>query len=244
MYGLIGYPLGHSFSADFFNSKFKNENLDEVYQLFPLTEISEINRLLALNPGLKGLNVTIPYKEQVLPYLTDISDEAAQIGAVNVIKIFHEGDETKLIGYNTDVIGFKESLAPLLTANMRRALVLGSGGASHAVRYALEKMGISATTVSRHPCDNKISYSDITPDIMSEHRLIVNTTPLGMWPNVDKCPPIPYSCLSELHLCFDLVYNPHETLFMRKAAENGAKVKNGLEMLHRQALAAWDIWTL
>lgn len=239
MYGLIGNPLGHSFSADFFNKKFEREGIDEHYSLFPLDNIGELTPLLASKPGLKGLNVTIPYKRQVIPFLSEISDAAREIGAVNVIKI---GSDGKLSGHNTDSIGFHNSIAPLLESHMKKALVLGTGGASLAVEYVLRSLGLEVTKVSRTDSEGVITYSDITPGIMESHHVIVNTTPLGTWPNTEASPDIPYHLLTSGHLCHDLVYNPETTEFMRRSAEYGAKVKNGLEMLIGQALAAWEIW--
>lgn len=239
MYGLIGNPLGHSFSADFFNKKFEREGIDEHYSLFPLENIGELTPLLASNPGLKGLNVTIPYKRQVIPFLSEISDAAREIGAVNVIKIDSDG---KLSGHNTDSIGFRNSIAPLLEPHMKKALVLGTGGASLAVEYVLRSLGLEVTKVSRTDSEGVITYSDLTPGIMESHHVIVNTTPLGTWPNTEASPDIPYHLLTPGHLCHDLVYNPETTEFMRRSAEYGAKVKNGLEMLIGQALAAWEIW--
>lgn len=240
MYGLIGYPLGHSFSAGFFNDKFKNEGIDEHYNLFPIEHIDVLPELLKKHPDLKGLNVTIPYKEKVIPFLAAISDDAKEIGAVNVIAVSDNGKTLK--GFNTDAIGFRESLLPLLKPEMNKALVLGTGGASKAVAYVLKKLGIEVRFVSRHEGVGYYKYEDLTPEVIAENRIIVNTTPLGMWPNTEACPDLPYSSLSDSHLCYDLVYNPEITTFMRKSAEMGATVKNGLEMLHRQALAAWDIW--
>jgi shikimate dehydrogenase len=240
MYGLIGNPLGHSFSADFFNKKFADEGIDEVYKLFPLKDISELKDLLLTHPGLKGLNVTIPYKQQVIRYLTDIDDDARRIGAVNVIKI-SDGDKT-LKGYNTDAIGFHDTIAPLIKPHMHGALVLGTGGASKAVIHVLKKMGFEVLSVSRHKSDATITYDEITPELLERFHVIVNTTPLGMWPDIEKAPGIPYEALSPLHLCYDLVYNPEVTEFMRRCAAEGATVKNGLDMLHGQALAAWRIW--
>ena len=242
MFALIGKPLAHSFSADFFNEKFKREGIDNKYILAPLDSISEVTRLLDDHPDLQGFNVTIPYKQQIIPYLDALSHEAREIGAVNVVKVSHRGGKRFLKGYNSDAIGFKNSIAPLLKPDMTKALILGTGGASHAVEYVLRSLGIECVKVSRTPADGRIIYSDLSEAVMAAHLVIVNTTPLGTWPNTDTCPDIPYHLLSPRHLCFDLVYNPSITLFMKKAAENGATVKNGLEMLHLQALAAWDIW--
>lgn len=240
MYGLIGNPIKHSFSADFFNSKFKREGIDEEYRLFQLEKIDDLKELLTEHKDLKGLNVTIPYKQQVIPYLDGLSDEAREIGAVNVIKISEGGH--RLEGLNSDAVGFRDSIKPLLRPHMRKALILGTGGASRAVEYVLRKEGLEVMKVSRKGKDGLLSYSDMTQEVMSEFHVIVNTTPLGMWPKTDTCPDIPYPLLTPGHLCFDLVYNPETTLFMQKASEMGATVKNGLEMLHGQAIAAWKIW--
>jgi len=241
MYGLIGNPLGHSFSADFFNRKFEKEGIDERYELFPLPEIDTLTSLLKEHTDLKGLNVTIPYKEEVIPYLTNLSDDAKEIGAVNVIKISDNGKN--LTGYNSDATGFHDTILPLIKPYMRKALVLGTGGASRAVLYVLRNLGLEVKKVSRNPDKGEISYNGLTPEIMESHHVIVNTTPLGMWPNTEQAPSIPYGLLTPLHLCYDLVYNPDVTMFMKLSAKQGATVKNGLDMLHGQALAAWKIWT-
>lgn len=242
MYGLIGEKISHSFSADFFNKKFDKEGINEKYFLFPLSTIEDFPSLIETHPDLKGLNVTIPYKQTVIPYLDSLSDEAIEIGAVNVIKFIKNKDGRYLKGYNSDAIGFRESLLPLLKEDMDKALVLGTGGASKAVEYILKNLGLKVTLVSRTPGENQIGYEDINEEVMNENKLIVNTTPVGMFPNIENSPSIPYNLLSTNHLCYDLVYNPLETEFLKRAKENGASVKNGLEMLHLQALAAWDIW--
>ncbi|MDE6534939.1 MAG: shikimate dehydrogenase [Muribaculaceae bacterium] len=244
LYGLIGYPLGHSFSAQFFNEKFSREGIDASYRSFELEDIGELMELLAELPELKGLNVTIPYKEQILPYLTWISPEASLIGAVNTVKIIHdeEGNVTALEGYNTDAPAFARTLAPLLPPKAISALVLGTGGASKAVCAALSALGVEYKLVSRTPDAGQLGYDHLTPEIMAANKLIVNTTPLGMSPKTEACPPIPYDELTGEHLCYDLIYNPETTLFMSRAAEQGATVKNGLDMLHLQALLAWNIW--
>ncbi len=239
MYGLIGKPLGHSFSANFFNKKFAKEGIPEHYELFPLDSIELLPQLLSSHPDLKGLNVTIPYKQQVIPYLASLDKDAAEIGAVNVIKIQEDGS---LKGYNSDAIGFRNSLMPLLKPHMKRALVLGTGGASKAVIHVLKQLGFEVLNVSRKAKGEIISYDELTPEIIASHHVVVNTTPLGMWPNIDEAPAIPYHLLTPDHLCYDLVYNPEETSFMRRSAQYGATVKNGLEMLHGQAIAAWEIW--
>lgn len=241
-YGLIGEKLGHSFSADFFNKKFDEEGIQDSYMLFPIPSIKSFPTILTTYKNLKGLNVTIPYKQEVIEYLDSLSEEAEQIGAVNVIKISRENDKIKLTGHNSDSIGFEKSLLPLLRPDITKALVLGTGGASKAVSYVLDKLCIKYKLVSRNPGPDRISYSDLDEKTMSEYKLIINTTPLGMYPDIETCPPIPYHFISPEHICYDLVYNPHITEFLKRAESHGAKIKNGLEMLHLQALAAWDIW--
>ena len=242
-YGLLGYPLGHSFSRNYFNQKFEAERIDAEYLNFEIPEIKEIKNVIKENPELNGLNVTIPYKEQVIPYLDDLDEDARLIGAVNVIK-FSKGlfGKVKLKGYNSDIIGFKQSIEPLLKEHHRKALILGKGGASKAVFQGLKQLGVASTFVSRKAKEYCITYEEITPKVMEQYTVIVNTTPLGMYPNVNACPDIPYDLLTSDHLLYDLLYNPDETLFMRKGKEKGAVVKNGLEMLLLQAFAAWEIW--
>lgn len=243
LYGLIGYPLGHSFSQDYFNQKFDAEHIDARYVNFEIPEIEDFKRVIDDNPNLGGLNVTIPYKQQVIALLDEMDDEAAEIGAVNVIKFIRRPTgELILKGYNSDCIGFRDSLAPMLTEDMTRALVLGTGGASRAVSYALRSLGIEVQLVSRSSRPGVLTYQELTPEIMDGHKIIVNTTPLGMYPKVDECPDIPYRLLTSRHICYDLLYNPDITEFMRRSAANGAEVKNGLEMLLLQAFAAWNIW--
>lgn len=242
-YGLIGYPLGHSFSRKFFNEKFAAESIDAQYINFEIPCIEEFPRIIAENPELRGLNVTIPYKQQVMQYLDNISPEAKAIGAINVIKVEHFNGKTQLTGYNSDVIGFVNSLRPLLQPHHKKALILGTGGASKAIHYGLEeKLGIETLFVSRNRREGVITYSDITTDTLKEYEVIVNCTPTGMFPHVDECPPLPYDALSPDNLLYDLVYNPEETLFMKKGTEQGATVKSGLEMLLLQAIAAWEYW--
>lgn len=242
LYGLIGFPLGHSFSRNFFNTKFSDENINAEYVNFELPTISLFRDTINANPNLCGLNVTIPYKRQVMPLLDSIDSAAAAIGAVNVIRFIRTDSGVELRGYNSDVVGFTESIRPMLHADCRKALVLGTGGASMAVVHGLRSLGIEPLYVSRTPEKGQLSYSDINAEIMNDHLVIVNTTPLGMHPKVDTCPDLPYHLLTPRHICFDLVYNPTETLFMKNAAAHGAQVKNGLEMLHLQALEAWKIW--
>ena len=244
-YGLIGYPLGHSFSRKFFTEKFAKEGIDAQYLNFEIPSIEEFPNIIKNNPTLKGLNVTIPYKQQVMQYLDDISEEAKAIGAVNVVKcqLSTVNCQLHLTGYNSDVIGFVESIKPLLKPHHKKALILGTGGASKAIRYGLEKkLGMKTLFVSRSAREGVITYEDITPEVLREYEVIVNCSPVGMYPNVDECPALPYEAMSERHLLYDLVYNPLETLFMKRGAEQGATVKNGLEMLHLQAIASWEFW--
>lgn len=245
MYGLIGYPLGHSFSKEYFSKKFNDLKIDEEYNLFPIKDITEMSKLITFYSGqLKGLNVTIPYKELILKYLTKIETDAAIIGAVNVIKVIYDNGIPALIGYNTDWQGFLASLKPLLTGrtDIYQALVLGTGGASKAIAYALNKIGVDCTFVSRYRSNGDVTYMDLDSDIISSHRLIVNTTPLGTYPSINTCPDIPYDSISNNHICFDLVYNPEKTEFLKKCENRGATIKNGLEMLHIQADLSWQIW--
>ena len=242
IYGLIGFPLGHSFSQRYFNQKFQAEDINAEYLNFEIPDISLLKDVLAENPTLSGLNVTIPYKEQVIPMLDDMDSQAGRIGAVNVIKIIRNGDSIRLKGFNSDIIGFSDSIYPLLNTDRKKALILGTGGASKAIAVGLKNMGVDYIQVSRTKRPGMITYSEITPEIMESHRVIVNCTPLGMYPHVDECPDIPYHLLTPGHLCYDLLYNPDVTLFMKKASEHGAETKNGLEMLLLQAFASWNIW--
>lgn len=242
-YGLIGYPLGHSFSRNFFNEKFASEDIDAEYVNFEIPSIEEFPGIIIRNPELAGLNVTIPYKEQIIPYLDELDSDAKAIGAVNVIKLEQTKGKRKLIGYNSDVIGFTRSIEPLLEPYHTKALILGTGGASKAVHYGLKKLGVDTLFVSRARRDEMtVTYGDLTPGLMEEYKVIVNCTPVGMYPKADESPCIPYQCLTPKHLLYDLLYNPDTTLFMRKGAEQGAVVKNGLEMLLLQAFGAWEIW--
>lgn len=241
-YGLIGYPLGHSFSKNFFNDKFESEKIDAEYNNFEIPNIDLFPEIISLNPELRGLNVTIPYKQSVMDYLDEVTPEARAIGAVNVIRV--EGTKNKrLVGYNSDVIGFVRSIEPILSSHHRKALVLGTGGASKAIIYGLEqKLGIETLTVSRTKRDGCITYEDITAEMLKEYEIVVNCTPKGMFPHTDECPDIPYEHLSYNNVLYDLVYNPDETMFMKEGAKRGAVVKNGLEMLILQAIASWDFW--
>lgn len=242
LYGLIGHPLGHSFSKDFFNQKFQSENIDAQYLNFDIPTIELLNEILT-RQQIKGLNVTIPYKEKVIPFLDELSEEAKSIGAVNVIKVYQQENKIRLKGFNTDVIGFTESLQPLLNPTHKKALILGTGGASKAVQFGLQQLNIETLFVSRRSCDNTLTYSQLTPKVMKEHTVVINCTPVGMHPHTDECPEIPYEFIGESHILYDLVYNPEETLFLKKGKAVGATTKNGLEMLLLQAKAAWNIWT-
>ena len=250
-YGLIGYPLGHSFSRKFFTEKFEQEDIDAQYLNFEIPSIEEFPNIIASHPELRGLNVTIPYKQQVMQYLDEISPEAKAIGAVNVVRCQRStvNCQPKLTGYNSDVIGFVESIKPLLKPHHEKALILGTGGASKAIHYGLEeKLGMETLFVSRKlstvNCQlSTITYNDITKDLLQDYTVIVNCSPVGMFPKVNECPALPYEAMNENHLLYDLVYNPLETLFMKKGAAQGATVKNGLEMLHLQAIASWEFWT-
>lgn len=241
-FGLIGYPLGHSFSKNYFNEKFHSENIDAEYVNFEIPSIKDFPHVLLHNPNLAGMNVTIPYKEQVIPYLDELDPDAKAIGAVNVIKIVRQKGKTKLIGHNSDIIGFMQSIEPLLESQHKKALILGTGGASKAVFHGLKKLGVEAKFVSRTPKEGMFTYEDLTPEVMEEYKVIVNCTPVGMYPRADEYPNIPYECITPNHLLYDLLYNPNTTLFMKKGADKGAVTKNGLEMLLLQAFGAWDIW--
>ncbi len=242
-YGLIGYPLGHSFSAGYFNKKFEEQKRDAVYSNYEIADIKEIEQVLAENPELKGLNVTIPHKQHVMPYLAEISPEAKAIGAVNVVKVMHQPDgKVVLKGYNSDVIGFMRSIEPLLKPIHKKALILGTGGASLAIDYGLKKLGLETLKVSRRAQEGMITYDDITAETLREYPVIVNCSPVGMYPHVDECPQLPYEAMNEETLLYDLVYNPEETLFLKKGSEQGATVKNGLEMLILQAIASEEFW--
>lgn len=241
-YGLIGFPLTHSFSRGFFNDKFLAEGLNARYDNYELHSIAEFPAALRDNPKLRGLNVTIPYKEQVMVYLDELDATAAEVGAVNVIKFIPSRGGIRLKGYNSDVIGFSRSIEYLIKRHHRAALILGTGGASKAVRYALQKLGLETLSVSRYPQVGEIGYTQITKELLQEFTVIVNTTPLGMYPNVNDAPDIPYEYLCDDHLLYDLLYNPNETKFLRLGKERGATVVNGLEMLLLQAEASWEIW--
>jgi len=240
-FGLIGFPLGHSFSKKFFTEKFKQENIDAQYDLYELANLLELENLLT-ETELYGLNVTIPYKEQVIQYLDELDDTAAEIGAVNVIKFIRKVGSLSLKGYNSDAIGFENSLAPLLKPYHQKALILGTGGASKAIDYTLRKLGITTTFVSRTAKPDSLTYDQLNEDILNKNLVIINASPVGTFPHADECPNIPYQFLTDKHLLFDAVYNPAETLFLKKGKEQKAQVLNGEEMLTGQAIAAWKIW--
>ena len=239
-YGLIGYPLTHSFSQKYFTEKFEREGItDCTYSNFSLPQIGELAGVLA-DPELRGFNITIPYKQAVLDYLHSKSDVVAAIGACNCIRI--EGGQ--LTGYNTDVVGFEQSMVRHLAPHHSRALVLGTGGAAKAVEWVLQRLGIEYVLVTRRPRAGSadMSYQQVTAEVLAEATLIINTTPLGMHPHVEECPPLPYEVLTPRHYLFDLIYNPARTLFLRKGEERGAVVENGHEMLILQAEESWRIW--
>ena len=242
-YGLIGYPLGHSFSSSYFNQKFEDEGICAVYENFEIPTIDALEEVLGLNPNLKGLNVTIPYKEKVLQYLDSISPEARAIGAVNVIRVTHEGNDIKLKGYNSDVIGFTKSIEPMLDKKWHhKALILGTGGASKAVNYGLHNLGLETVFVSRYERPDTIQYDKITPDVVREYNVIVNCTPVGMYPKTEECPQLPYEAMDSHTILYELIYNPDVTLFMKRGAQYGAKTKDGHDMLLLQAFASWEFW--
>lgn len=241
-YGLIGYPLGHSFSISYFNQKFADEGLDAVYENFEIPTIDALTEVIETNPNLRGLNVTIPYKEKVMPFLDVVSPEARAIGAVNVIKVEHQGNNAILKGYNSDVIGFTRSIEPMLEKNHKKALILGTGGASKAIQYGLKSLGLESVLVSRYDRPDTIQYKEVTPEIVKEYNVIVNCTPCGMYPHTEECPELPYEAMDSNTILYDLIYNPDETLFMKNGEKYGATTKNGLEMLLLQAFASWDFW--
>jgi shikimate dehydrogenase len=238
-YGLVGKNISYSFSQAFFSVKFEKEKRKDTYQNFDINVIEEFRNILVQNPDLKGLNVTIPYKEKVLPYLDKIDKEAKKIGAVNTIKIKRDG---KLIGYNTDHHGFAKALSNLFPLYSKTALILGTGGASKAITYVLDAMNFDYKTVSRTKKGKTIIYEELTKELMANHCLIVNCTPLGTFPNFKECPNIPYEFLTKQHVLFDLIYNPKETEFLKRGFAKGARVTNGLKMLEYQAKKSWKIW--
>jgi shikimate dehydrogenase len=242
-YGLIGYPLGHSFSKKYFTEKFRRERLDDcLYELFPIPDINLLPSLPEQEKDLCGLNVTIPYKSAVIHFLDFISPEAKEIGAVNVVKIKWEQDRVILSGYNSDATGFEKSLLPHLGSRRGEAIILGTGGSSRAVAYVLKKIGMNMIFVSRKRVKGKITYDELDRETIQKSTLIVNTTPLGMFPEIDSKPPLDYSALTKDQILYDLVYNPELTSFLREGQERGCHVINGLKMLHIQAERSWEIW--
>ena len=242
VYGLIGNPLGHSFSPGYFNEKFLCENLpNRQYKLFPLIHAQDIIGLLNQNPEIEGLNVTIPYKREIIDFLDELDPIAAKIGAVNTIKVIRSSKGIYLKGYNTDIVGFQYSCSGL--RKKIKAIVLGTGGSAKAINFVLNQLQIPYFSVSREPKkSNEIRYDDLNEDLVKNHHLIINTTPVGMAPNIDKCPQFPFQYLSPDHFLFDLIYNPAETQFLKKGLQQGASIQNGALMLELQAERSWEIW--
>ncbi len=239
-FGLIGKNISYSFSKSFFNEKFERENLkDCTYENFDFQDISELPILLKNNPNINGMNVTIPYKEAIIPYLNKLSKKASKIGAVNVVKISKKG---KLKGYNSDCYGFKKALQPLLQKHHKKALILGTGGASKGVAFALEELGIEYAFVSRSGNSNTIPYDKIDQNTFDEYQIFINASPVGTFPNIEECPDLPYQFFTKNHIAFDLIYNPEVTEFLKRANEKESQTKNGYDMLVFQAEKSWDIW--
>ncbi len=240
VYGLLGKSLKHSFSKQYFSDKFASLDIEAKYLNFEIEEANQFVHLLKTEPNLCGLNVTVPFKTDIIPFLDSLSAEAKEIGAVNTIKIV----DGKTEGYNTDWIGFRDSIKPFLALGMEKALILGTGGASKAVAYALKPLGIELLYASRNPIGpNSYSYQQLNETALGFLKLVINTTPVGMFPNEAQCPDIPYGAIGEGHLLYDLIYNPQETIFLKKGKENGAETVNGLSMLRIQAEKSWEIWT-
>ncbi|MEA3444461.1 MAG: shikimate dehydrogenase [Bacteroidota bacterium] len=238
-YGLIGYPLGHSFSKKYFSKKFLKEGIDACYENYPIKDIDEFPKLIQSKPNLFGLNVTVPYKEKIIPYLDELDETAREVGAVNTIRIFRNDNVIRTKGFNTDVFGFEETIIHELKNLHKSALILGTGGSSKAVAYVLKKLAIDYYFVSRKSTNGIFSYFDLSSETINKNLIIINTTPLGMYPNIDESPAIDYSAITGKHLLIDLIYNPEETLFLKKGKANGATCLNGLKMLHYQADKAW-----
>jgi len=243
IYGLIGHPLGHSFSKNYFTDKFENEGIEARYLNFDIESIDTLIDVIATNPNLRGFNITLPYKEKIIPFLDEITKEAREIGAVNVVKVIRRGNHIKLKGFNSDLQGFVKSITPLIRPHHKKALILGTGGASKAIQYGLTNiLGIDSVLVSRYNRPGTVTYSDIDAEAVKEYEVIVNCTPIGMYPNIKDYPPLPYESMSSNNLLYDLIYNPDTTTFMNLGKASGAIVKNGLEMLLLQAHASWNIW--
>lgn len=244
-FGLLGHPLTHSFSRGYFTNKFRDEHLDAQYLNFDLENLSLFDQIFSDHPDLAGMNVTIPYKQQVISFLDALDPEAEAMGAVNVIRVVYRNGKRLLIGYNSDFKGFEDSIRPLLPAGEAlEALVLGTGGASKAVVYALRRLGVTPVYVSRNPVEGGFTYDELTPELLKRFRVIVNTTPVGMYPHVNEKPLLPYEGITASHICYDLIYNPEETAFLAEARRRGAVTCNGSKMLIGQALEAWRIWNL
>jgi shikimate dehydrogenase len=242
-FGLIGYPLGHSFSKTYFAGKFQNENIEDcAYDNYPLTDLNQLQKLIIEEPDLCGLNVTIPYKSEIFRYLDVTENEAKEIGAVNVLKIKRLDGKVKLYGFNSDVTGIRDTLLPYINSDLKHAVVLGTGGSSKAVCYVLKKLGLEVTQISRIRKPGISDYSDLNSQLFDKTGLIINTTPVGMFPDIESKPDINYSLLNQKHILFDLVYNPEKTSFLKAGEEQGCKVLSGLKMLHSQAERAWKIW--
>ncbi len=243
IFGLIGYPLSHSFSEKYFTTKFLREGIrDAIYKTMPIDHIDKLPLLISETQNINGLNVTIPYKEQVMKYIHSLDPIAQEINAVNTLHFTRKQGQLHICGHNTDAWGFEHSIKPMLKPHHKKALVLGTGGAAKAVEYVLRKLGIQYLYVSRTAREGLINYCDLNESLMNEYTIVINTSPVGMYPNIDSCPYLPYECITPRHIFYDLVYNPEETKFMRLAKEKGAATKNGLEMLHLQAEKAWMIW--
>ncbi|MCG8580945.1 MAG: shikimate dehydrogenase [Bacteroidales bacterium] len=241
-FGLIGFPLAQSFSQKYFTQKFKDENIDARYLNFEMEDINELPELLEHHAYIAGFSITIPHKENIFKYLNEFDASARDIEACNVVKVTWKNKTPILKGYNTDVIGFAASIKPLLKEHHNKALILGTGGAAKAVAYGLKNLDLDYKYVSRNKKTDSLTYSELNKDILDEFQVLVNCTPLGMYPNTDQCPELPYHLLSDKHLLYDLTYNPETTQFMKNGLTHGASAKNGLEMLHLQAEAAWKIW--
>lgn len=242
-YGLIGYPLGHSFSRGFFTEKFLREGIDAMYSNYEIPSVDQLKDILKANTHLVGFNVTAPHKQNIIPLLNELSDGAKAIGAVNVVKVTRKDSVVWLKGYNSDVVGFVNSIKPLLnTALHTKALVLGTGGASKAIEYGLHTLGIETQLVSRSKQEDTITYADLDTTVLKNFKVIINCSPIGTYPNVGEAPAIPYHLLNTEHLLYDLVYNPTETEFLKRGKMQGSTVKNGAEMLELQAVEAWRIW--
>ncbi len=241
LFGLIGKPLAHSTSMVRFNKFFREQHINAHYNNYELESVEDVTKLVAKYPNLCGFNVTIPYKQDIIPYLNRLDETAKAIGAVNTVKVLHRDGGVELVGYNTDWTGFTKSFGNLLEGHSK-ALILGTGGVSKAVKFALDKMGIEHKFVSRNSNFEIMGYYELSPSVMEEYDVIVNCTPMGMWPETGQCPDIPYGFLSDKHLLLDVIANPDETLFMKKGREHGATAKGGKDMLEQQAVAAWEIW--